>query len=683
MSESEDNFVKPKDFTPRSARQPRATSPSPRRKGIIGAAIILLLAAGAIFLLASTRTVLLEAQPETAEFKVAGPTAFVIGDRLFALSGTYPMTVRAPGYHDELIDFVVDEETRRTLQVDLKKLPGIALFEISQISDAEVRVDGRTVGEGGMVRAELEPGAHQVEVRHPRYRPFDFALDIEGMGIEQPVPVTLTRAWVNLALHSEPEGAAVIVVGEAIGTTPFTAELMPGAYEARYRLEGYEDGLQLVEAERGNDRELAPIILTPAKATLSISTRPADAMVYVDGAYIGTSPLSVAVAPGRKAAVKVTKPGYADAARRLTTKTGEQRKVNFDLQEQHGTVRFMSQPEAAIWVNGSLGGETPIELSLQTVPQKVEFRLSGHRTIARTVEPQTTGAQQIAVRLLTESQAIKAEARAEYRTSAGSEMLLVKPGAAQMGSPAGELGRRPNEIQYGVVLTRWFYVSKHEITQRQFSDFGSTQGIRLRPGNPDVPIVSISWQIAAHYCNWLSARENLTPAYRVKNSRVSALNPNANGYRLLTEAEWSWIARVGGARGGEQLKFPWGSAEAVARGSGNYADESAKSQVKKIIKGYRDRFATLAPVGQFGPNALGIYDLGGNASEWVNDFYDYSPKAPGVIETDPTGPAQGLDHVVRGSGWRSANTRELRFAYREFSSDGADDIGFRIGRWLE
>ncbi len=252
-----------------------------------------------------------------------------------------------------------------------------------------------------------------------------------------------------------------------------------------------------------------------------------------------------------------------------------------------------------------------------------------------------------------------------------------------MGSPPGEIGRRPNEIQYDVVLTRWFYVSKHEITQRQFSDFGKTKRIRLRPGNPDVPVVSISWQIAALYCNWLSAREGLTPAYRVNNGRVSGLNSNTNGYRLLTEAEWAWVARVGGARGGAQLKYPWGTADVVARGSGNYADESAQSQIKRIIKGYRDRFATLAPVGQFGPNALGIYDLGGNASEWVNDFYDYGPKAAGVVESDPIGPDQGLDHVVRGSSWRSANTRELRFSYREFSSQGADDIGFRIARWLE
>lgn len=683
MSESEDNFVKPKDFTPRSARENNASSPSAKRKWPVPTIVVLALAAASIYLLASMHAVILEAKPEAARFTVGGSTALIVGDRLFALPGTYPLTVSAPGYHNEAVDLIVDAETASTLQFDLKKLPGVVIFDVVGIADAEIRLDNRIVGNGGVLQAEVEPGTHEVDIRHPRYRSLDFTLEVEGMGIEQSVPITLKRAWVNLTLASEPAGAAVVIAGKSIGKTPFVAALMPGAYEARYRLDGYEDGLQLVEAERNNDKELPPLKLKPAKATLSIVTRPDDARVYLDGAYIGASPLRVAVPPGRTSTVKITKPGYGDVSRKLSLKTGELRQVPVDLKELRGTVAFQSQPQAALWVNGRYRGETPIELELQTIPQKIEFRLDGYRAAARMVEPQTGQARQVSVQLLTESEALKAEANAQYRTVAGSEMLLVKPGAVRMGSPAGELGRRPNEVAYEAVLSRWFYVSKHEVTQQQFAEFGLTKGIRLRPGNPDVPVVDISWQVAAAYCNWLSDREKLSPAYRVQNGRITGLNPRANGYRLLTEAEWAWIARVGGAGGGSQIKFPWGNAETLARASGNYADESARSQIRKVITGYRDKFATLAPVGQFKPNALGIYDLGGNASEWVNDYYGYSPKPPGTVEQDPLGPAQGLDHVVKGSSWRSANTRELRFAHREFSSEGADDIGFRIARWLE
>lgn len=683
MSESEDNFVKPKDFTPRSARETNASSRSAGRKWPVPTVVVLALAAAAIYLLASTYTVILEAKPEEARFTIAGSTALIVGNRLFALAGTYPLTVSAPGYHDESIEIVIDAEFPSSLQLDLKKLPGLVIFDVAGVSGAEIRVDRSIIGNGGVLRWELEPGAHEVDIRHPRYRSLDFTLEVEGMGIEQSVPITLKRAWVNLTLASEPAGAEVIIAGEPIGKTPFVAELMPGAYEARYRLDGYEDGLQLVEAERNVDKALPPLELKPAKATLSIITRPDDARVYLDGAYIGASPLRIAVPPGRTSIVKVTKAGYGDISRKLSLKTGELQRVPIDLKELRSTVAFRSQPQAALWVNGRHRGETPIELDLQTIPQKIEFRLDGYRAVTRMVEPQTDQARQVSVRLLTESEALKAEANAQYRTAAGSEMLLVKPGAVQMGSPPGELGRRPNEVAYEAVLSRWFYVSKHEVTQQQFAEFGLTKGIRLRPGNPDVPVVSISWQVAAAYCNWLSDREKLSPAYRVQNGRITGLNTKTNGYRLLTEAEWAWIARVGGAGGGGQVKFPWGNAETVARASGNYADESARSQIRKVITGYRDKFATLAPVGQFKPNAIGIYDLGGNASEWVNDYYGYSPKPPGTVEQDPKGPTQGLDHVVRGSSWRSANTRELRFAYREFSSEGADDIGFRIARWLE
>jgi len=641
----------------------------------------LTLAAIAIYFLASLHTVILEAEPEEAGLVVNSPTALIIGDRLLALAGTYRLTVSAPGYYDEIIDLIIDTETSSALQFDLKKLPGVVIFDVEEASDSEIRVDHHIIGNGGVFRTNLEPGAHDIEIRHPRYHPMDFSLEVKGMGIEQSVPVNLKRAWANITLTSDPAGAEVIIAGESIGRTPFVAKLMPGAYEARYRLDGYEDSLQLVESDQNGDKKLPSLKLRVSRATLAIATRPNDAQVYLDGAYIGASPLHIAVPPGRTSTVKITKPGYADVSQRLALKTGELRQVAIGLKELRGTVLFRSQPQAALWVNGRHRGKTPLDLDLQTISQKIEFRLDGYRTITRIVEPQTGSPRQVSAQLLTESAALKAKARAQYQTTAGSEMLLVKPGTVRMGSAPGEIGRRPNEVSYEVALTRWFYVSKHELTQRQFTEFALTKGIRLR-GNLDVPVVNISWQMAATYCNWLSRSENLSPAYKVQKGQITGLNTRTNGYRLLTEAEWAWIARAGGAVGGGQIKFPWGNAETIPQNSGNYADESARPQISKVIKDYRDKFASLAPVGQFRPNALGIFDLGGNASEWVNDYYDYSPKPLGSVEQDPVGPSQGLDHVVRGSSWRSA-TRELRFAYREFSSEGADDIGFRIARWLE
>jgi len=129
------------------------------------------------------------------------------------------------------------------------------------------------------------------------------------------------------------------------------------------------------------------------------------------------------------------------------------------------------------------------------------------------------------------------------------------------------------------------------------------------------------------------------------------------------------------------LKFPWGETMPPAPKSGNYADESAADLVGEVIKGYQDGFPASAPVGSFAPNGRGLYDLGGNVAEWVNDFHDIAVGQQ--VETDPLGPAAGEQHVISGAGWKHAGLTELRLSFRDYGLEGRDDVGFRIARFLE
>ena len=87
-----------------------------------------------------------------------------------------------------------------------------------------------------------------------------------------------------------------------------------------------------------------------------------------------------------------------------------------------------------------------------------------------------------------------------------------------------------------------------------------------------------------------------------------------------------------------------------------------------------------SPIGTFPPSPLGIYDLGGNVAEWVNDRYSVA-SASGQTLIDPLGPAEGQYHVIRGSSWRQSSISELRLAYRDFGDRGRLDVGFRIARF--
>jgi len=120
----------------------------------------------------------------------------------------------------------------------------------------------------------------------------------------------------------------------------------------------------------------------------------------------------------------------------------------------------------------------------------------------------------------------------------------------------------------------------------------------------------------------------------------------------------------------------------VAPNSGNYADASARVPLTDVIADYDDGFLASSPVGSFAPSALGLYDLGGNVSEWTTDLYASSYSAEGVAP-DPMNVATGNQHAVRGASWRTASSADLRVAERAADAAPREDLGFRIARYAE
>ena len=96
--------------------------------------------------------------------------------------------------------------------------------------------------------------------------------------------------------------------------------------------------------------------------------------------------------------------------------------------------------------------------------------------------------------------------------------------------------------------------------------------------------------------------------------------------------------------------------------------------------GYNDNHAAAAPVGTFKANQHQLYDMGGNVAEWMNDFYEIPSNAD---SKDPTGPASGDYHVIKGSSWMHGTITELRFSFRDYGIEGRHDVGFRIARYAE
>jgi formylglycine-generating enzyme required for sulfatase activity len=244
------------------------------------------------------------------------------------------------------------------------------------------------------------------------------------------------------------------------------------------------------------------------------------------------------------------------------------------------------------------------------------------------------------------------------------EMVRINGGTFTMGSFASEVGRAADREgpQHRVTVSS-FYMGKYPVTQKEYQEVMGTNPSNFKGDN--LPVETVSWYDAVNYCNRLSQREGLTPAYTINGTNVT-WNSNANGYRLPTEAEWEYACRAG-----TTTPFSTGNniTTSQANYNGNYPyDNNAKGT-------YREK---TTAVGSFSQNPWGLYDMHGNVYEWCWDWYDaYKPDA----QTDPRGASSGSGRVIRGGGWFS-NAPLLRSAYRGSNTPSSryNNIGFRLVR---
>jgi len=655
-------------------------------KRLAGGVLLLLLLAAVFVLLATPIEVRISPPPASQSLR-GFPPPLPLGGRLLVWPGRYRVQATLPGYSalDEMLD--VPWGGFRDFELNMRELPGEVHLAVRPEVPFQLLVDAQPVDVDAQGVARIERGRHRLRIEAERYLSAEQEVDIAGLGNEQQVSFTLAPAWAEVRIDSEPAGAQVRVDGEVLGVTPLATELLQGDRTIALEIPRYKTLTLKQTVVAGVPLALDGLVLEPADGELTLASIPAAATVEVDGEFRGTTPARLVLSSTQEHRIQLTKPGYATLKKSVRVQPEQQLTLSLKLAVQYGTVFLTTDPaDAEIRVDGEPMGKATRRLRLSTRAHRLEVHKPGYVTRVVEVTPRAGVSQNLDVILKTPQQVKRAATPETTSTPDGQQLRLVHPGKAfTLGASRREPGRRANESRRLVQLTRPFYLGVKEVTNAEYRAFkpshrsGSAEGASL--DGAAQPVVNVSWDDAARYCNWLSGKQGLPAAYREVNGHMQLVRPVNTGYRLPGEVEWAYVARVLGRA--ETARYPWTGDFPPTQVVANFADARIADTLAQTVPGYDDGYRVSAPVGSFAAYPPGFYDLAGNVAEWMTDYYAVYPGQGDRLVKDPLGPVQGEHHVVRGSSWRHGNITELRLSYRDYSREPRSDLGFRLARYAE
>jgi formylglycine-generating enzyme required for sulfatase activity len=623
----------------------------------------------------------LDLRPGDAQVTSVGSFSWQSASSVFVFPGEHRLRAQREGYVPAEVSVDVSRSQPARALIHLVKLPGKLEVDTGGVV-AAISADGARLGSvPGIV--DVPAGDRTLTFTAARHLDHVERIRIEGGGEKQSLKVELKPNFAVISLSSVPEGAQIEVDGKPAGVTPARLELDAGIRRVQVSSPGLRVWNSSVVVNAGVAQTIGPIALGAADARITVRSVPSGAQVTTGGSFRGLTPVTLELSPGASHAVTVTRAGYAPWTREIFAEAGKEASLDARLSALLVDVRIEGQPaDAEVVVNGEPRGKAPVSLQLPAARHRIEVRKEGYSAFATDIALAPGIGRRIDFKLI-DPKDIAGNAPQTITTKSGIKLLVVAGGTYTAGTERREQGRRPNEGAHKVTLHRPFYMGEREVTNAQYRQFkashnsGSigTQSLDL----DKQPVVRVTWDDAAAFCNWLSEQEGLPPAYQpVDGGGFMLTEPVGIGYRLPTEAEWEFVARA--AATGKPLKYPWGRDLPVVSGTANVGGNEAFDLLGAALEGHKDEFPAASAPALFPPNAMGFYDFAGNVSEWVNDRY--LSFVPSSAVTDPVGPPDGKAHAYRGSSWRTVASSDLRFPWREGAIEATDFIGFRVARYV-
>lgn len=526
----------------------------------------------------------------------------------------------------------------------------------SEPAGARVFADTVELGVTPFTDASLLVGRYVLRVEHPYTLPHREVIVVErGESLKR--TVALEAASGDLSVVSNPRGASVTIDGELQdGVTPLVIDGVPaGMHEVRVSLPLRKIVIEQVEVLPGTRAEFNAVLNGQPLGELLVTTQPSDALVELiavdDGEPIAPVP---AYSPGmtlpvRSYVVRVSQSGHEAQERTVKLQRGENR-LEFELQAVTAELAVkVVPPDAQVRITN--GGRTkkysgPVQLPVGKVT--VHAKRLGFRARSKTLNLTSAGAT-VELELPRFNVQVGRVFRDSLKSGGeGPELVVLAAGAFRMGDLSGD-GSASARPAHNVQLSEPFALGVREVTnaewQRQFDESGDNK-----------PVVKVTHAQIEKYLSWLSRESGAQ-------------------YRLPSEAQWEYAARAGSTAvyGATQ------SREEVCRWA-NVADAALKQRYTQWdTVPCNDGIQRLADAGSLAANAFGLYDMIGNASEWLADcWHDNFRGAP--ADGRVWGQRCGA-WVARGGAWDNADDR-IRVSHREQITREGGELGLRVARQL-
>ena len=501
----------------------------------------------------------------------------------------------------------------------------------------------------------LRSGNYPVTLRHPFYEP----LQLEDQELEDGVVLrierTLVRGMGRLTVITHPANAWIERGGDRLADgTPVTLEDLPaGEIELTLGADEHQSIRVLAEVPRNGVGLLEPTLEPIPYGTLTLDLEPPDATVALEG--IGTGYEPGMRLPEGEYRVAVSRPGYRAVERTITVARNARVRIQLTFDPQPFTVET-TPANATIRLPDILVAYEPGFL-LDAGDYRVDVSAAGYESWSGVVRHGSEPTREtVTLPVLPLGVAFTDELSSGGE---GPEMVVIPAGRFRMGCVSGRECSDSEFPIHEVAIPQQFAVSKYEVTFDEWDACladGGCGGYRPNDeswGRRRHPVINVSWHDAREYVAWLAEQTGAE-------------------YRLLSEAEWEYVARAG-----SQTAYSWGNEVGVNRAN-------CRDRVYDRFGTCGERWEALAPVGSFGSNTFGVHDMHGNVWEWVEDCWNRSyADAP----SDGSAWRSGYctQRVIRGGSWNSSPSA-LRSAVRLWGLAGIgsrdDRRGFRVARTL-